>query len=172
MKFGFKLGKKEKEIPLEAALDEEAAPEEGEDLLPVIPQDVEPVGPHAPLLELSLDAEIPADGTDDLPLEDPAGAKDENGEPIKLVEFKAESAPAAPPAPVPATPPVEAKKEPEKKPGGGLDLNTSIGNIFTDAEEEENPLTNLIKSLPEVAATELLDDLKEINDIIKDWQKK
>jgi hypothetical protein len=74
----------------------------------------------------------------------------------------------APPPPPLAAP---VKKEEPKK-GGVLDLGASIGNIFTDVEDEVNPLANLIRVLPDVAATELIDDLKEINDIIKDWQKK
>ena len=73
-----------------------------------------------------------------------------------------------------ATPnaPTQAKKDAGAKDAAGLDLSSSISNIFNNIDDEENPLANLIKVLPDVAATELLDDLKEINDIIKDWQKK
>lgn len=166
MKIGkFRIGKKE-QAPQEEALEEAAMEEFLEDAEQVleIPQDVETVRPHAPLQELSLDAETSDGGT--LSLESPAAAEEE-GEPIKLVEVQ--------PAGV-VTPPVSAvpppsDSEPAKK-NDPLDLNASIGNIFNNIEDEENPLANLIKSLPDVAATELIDDLKEINDIIKDWQKK
>lgn len=165
MKFGgFKLGKKEKEALLEEPVAEELA-----DRIEAIVQGAEPVRPHAPLQELSLDAEPgAADESDTLSLESLSATPEEQGEAVKLVEVQPDAAVAsvAPPAPVP----VVKKEEPKKD--GLFDLNTSIGNIFTDAEDEENPLTNLIRVLPDVAATELIDDLKEINDIIKDWQKK
>jgi hypothetical protein len=163
MKFGgFKLGKKDK-----AATQEESIAEEPVDQIEAIVQDVEPVSPHAPLQELSLDAENENAAPEILMDGEPAAPAEEEGEPVKLVEVQPDTMVASipPPAPLP-----EIKKdEPKKDP---MDLGASIGNIFDNIEDEENPLANLIKVLPDVAATELIDDLKEINDIIKDWQKK
>jgi hypothetical protein len=48
----------------------------------------------------------------------------------------------------------------------------SLNALFTSDDEEENPLAGLMRSLPDVAASELLDDIKEIRDIMEDWQKK
>jgi hypothetical protein len=187
MKFGFKLGKKDKE-----AVEEQPATEAAVDDLPVeeILATVEPVKPHAPLQELTLEAVENTSGEENPEQALDPAAPEEEGEPVKLAEVRinpdavvppspppiathappAAHAPAAapPPSPLPAAP---AGKDGEKK-KDALDLGASIGNIFTDLEEEENPLVNLIKVLPDVAATELIDDLKEINDIIKDWQKK
>lgn len=158
---GFKIGKsKEKEIPLE-----EAPQEATDEAVPEIPLDAEPVKPHAPLQELSLDnSEVPGNG-DTIAAEEVALPAEEEAESIKLVELPTDPAAAAPAPPA-------AKKDAGSKDAGGLDLSASISNIFNNIDDEENPLANLIKVLPDVAATELLDDLKEINDIIKDWQKK
>jgi len=162
MKFGnFKLGKKDK-----AAVEEQIAVEDPGVPIEEMVQGAEPVMPHPPLQELSLEAE---DTAVEQPGVDGAAPAEEEGEPIKLVEVKPGAEASAAPAPPP--PPAEVKKEPPKK-GDPMDLSASISNIFTDADDEDNPLINLIRSLPDVAATELIDDLKEINDIIKDWQKK
>jgi hypothetical protein len=171
MKFGFKLGRKEKE-ELEEEVYEEELVQETEEVVQELVEGIEPVKPHPPLQELSLDADLGGEDTDSLNILDPSAAEEE-GEPIKLVEVQPNPAAAAessPPAAVQAPAP-EAPKEPDKK-NDPMDLGASISSIFTDEEDEENPLINLIKSLPEVAAAELIDDLKEINDIIKDWQKK
>lgn len=48
----------------------------------------------------------------------------------------------------------------------------SLKALFTSQIEDENPLTSLINSLPDVSIDELMDDLKEIKDIIRDWQRK
>jgi hypothetical protein len=174
MKFGgFKLGKKDKEAP-----QEEAPAELPVDGIEAIVQDVEPVRPHAPLQELSLDAEVTTEGSDGTQLLDPTAVPEEEGEPVKLAEIQinpADSIPPPPPQPkaasAPPPPPAPIGKDTAKK-TDLMDLGASIGNIFNDLEDEANPLANLIKVLPDVAATELIDDLKEINDIIKDWQKK
>jgi len=81
---------------------------------------------------------------------------EEEGEEIKVVEVSTGS--AAPP---------EGEKEAKV-----ADIDSdSINNLFSDDEEEENPLANLIKSLPDVTAEELIDDLNEIKGIIKEWQR-
>lgn len=48
----------------------------------------------------------------------------------------------------------------------------SLKALFTSEEKDENPLLSLINSLPDITIDELTDDLKEIKDIIRDWQKK
>jgi hypothetical protein len=169
MKFGnFKLGKKDKT----AAEDQIAAEDPGVPIDEIV-LGAEPVQPHAPLQELSLDADAEAAAAEGMAAQDAAAPAEEEGEPIKLVEVKpvVAAASAAPAPPPPPPPPLDLKKDAPKK-NDPMDLSASISNIFTDADDEDNPLINLIRSLPEVAATELIDDLKEINDIIKDWQKK
>jgi hypothetical protein len=166
MKFGnFKLGKKEKVVE-----EEQIAVEDPGVPIDEIVQGAEAVQPHPPLQELSLEAEAEAAAAEGEVLlsADPNAPAEEEGEPIKLVEVQP-SVPVASAAPPPPTP--AAVKEAPKK-NDPMDLGASISNIFTNVDDEENPLSNLIKSLPEVAASELIDDLKEINDIIKDWQKK
>jgi hypothetical protein len=164
---GFKLGKKDKEAP-----PKETVAEQPVDQIEALVQGAETVRPHAPLQELSLDAETNiTEGTLEEPL-DSAIPPEEEGEPVKLAEIQINpEASVPPPPPPPPPPPAPIGKDTSKK-ADPLDLGASIGNIFNDLEEEENPLRNLIKVLPDVAATELIDDLKEINDIIKDWQKK
>jgi hypothetical protein len=168
MKFGFKFGKnKEKAAVEEAPVEEEAGVEIVDQLIQSVEEGGAPVRPHAPLQELSVDGEESLEGEEAL-LTDEA-AEEGGEEAVKLVELKAEPAAAAALPPAPAPPAPEAKKEP--KPGDPLDISATINSVFTDVEEEENPLANLIKTLPDVAATELMDDLKEINDIMKDWKK-
>jgi len=152
MKFGsFKIGKsKEKAAPQEN--EEEAIPQEILDSQ----EDDSQVRHNAPIQELSLEAEATEEGPDTITADEAEGIPEDSAEGVKMVEMQAE----------PAAAPAEAKEE-EK-----MDLNASINSIFTNVEDEENPLANLVNSLPEVAATELIDDLKEISDIIKDWQKK
>jgi len=59
----------------------------------------------------------------------------------------------------------------EKTAKSSMDAD-SLKALFTSEEEEENPLSSLINSLPDISIDELMDDLKEIKDIIRDWQKK
>jgi len=62
----------------------------------------------------------------------------------------------------------QAKDEKDKK----AQASDSLKDLFGNAEEEANPLANLINSLPEVTAEELMEDLNEIKGIIKEWQQK
>jgi hypothetical protein len=133
-----------------------------------------PKGPHGPLVELTLepdDALKDDNSLTDSPDEEP----EEEGEEIKLVEVRADAvAPQEKEEDVPeaegsAAPAETAEKEKEIKPD---DNGDSFNDLFSSNEEEENPLANLIKSLPDVTAGELIDDLKEIKGIIKEWQKK
>jgi TolA-binding protein len=116
--------------------------------------EVTPVQPHGPIEELSIESEDTLEGIDE---EENTGAALEEGvEDVKLVEVSAESEPSP---------------SAEKKRKNDLD-GDSLKALFTSEEEEENPLANLIHSLPDVTIDELTEDLKEIKDIIKDWQKK
>ncbi len=60
----------------------------------------------------------------------------------------------------------EAKSEPKP-----ADDNDSFNNLFSNEEEDVNPLANLINALPDVTAQELFDDLKEIKEIIQERKK-
>jgi hypothetical protein len=143
-------------------------------------------GPHGPLGELTLDTdEKPDDGISIVDITDDDESEEE-GEEIKLVEVKAskvapsekkkkekpveaEASSEETPAEADATSEKAPDKEAEIKPDENGD---SLNNLFSDEEEEENPLANLIKSLPDVTAQEIIDDIAEIKGIIKEWQKK
>jgi len=150
MKFGgFKIGKsKEKSNAQE---NPEAEIIEGAQ------EDDVPVRHNAPIQELSLDAERTTEEADIVSAEEPEESAEEEEEAVKMVEVQVEA----------STGSAEAKPD-----DSNVDLSTSISNIFENVEDDENPLANLIKTLPEVSAAELIDDLKEISEIIKDWQKK
>ena len=111
--------------------------------------------PHGPIGELSIEPEDSLSGVDTDEEEDTSTEPAEKPVNAKAVEAEPESN---------ATP---ATKRPDKK----LDAE-SLKALFTSEEEEENPLAGLIHSLPDVSVDELMDDLKEIKDIIRDWQKK
>lgn len=110
-----------------------------------------PPQPHGPLSELSVEPE------DDLTYDDTdVGAPAEDtGEAAKVVEVGAAAAP-----------PAEAEKETKQE-----DESDSLSNLFSNDEEEVNPLASLINALPDVTAQELIDDLHEINEIIREWQR-
>ena len=58
---------------------------------------------------------------------------------------------------------IEVGKEPKQE-----DDNDSFNNLFSEEEEEVNPLANLINSLPDVTAQELFDDLQELKEIMRE----
>ena len=58
------------------------------------------------------------------------------------------------------------KSEPKKE-----EESDSLSDLFSDDEEEENPLASLITSLPDVTATELLEDMKEVQVLLREWQQ-
>jgi hypothetical protein len=136
--------------------------------------------PHGPIAVLEVGAEDIVSRADIIRESDIGDPPEEEGEVVKLVEVsvkaatlpKAEAAnpPKAqavtPPKAEATTPPKEEKKPPPEE---GSD---SLNKLFSNDEEEENPLANLIRSLPDVTTEELIDDLNEIKAIIKDWQKK
>jgi hypothetical protein len=139
-----------------------------------------PHKPHGPIAVLEVGAEDILSGADIIREPDIDNPPEEEGEVVKLVEvsFKAATLPkaeaanppkaqaATPPKAEATTPPKEEKKPPPEE---GSD---SLNKLFSNDDEEENPLANLIRSLPDVTTEELIDDLNEIKAIIKDWQKK
>ncbi len=108
-----------------------------------------PPQPHGPLSELSVKP------GDELIDEETAlgtlfGEADEQ---VKVVEAGAAA-------------PAEAEKQPATE-----EESDSLDSLFSQEEDEVNPLANLINSLPDVTAQELLDDLQEIKEIIREWQQ-
>ncbi|MBN1161548.1 MAG: hypothetical protein JXA17_06360 [Dehalococcoidales bacterium] len=117
--------------------------------------EVSELRPHGPIGELTIEPEDSLSGVDADEEEDEVESLKEDPEDTNSVKAEPESnAPTA-------------TKKPDKK----LDAE-SLKALFTSEEEEENPLASLIVSLPDVSVDELMDDLKEIKDIIRDWQKK
>jgi hypothetical protein len=112
-----------------------------------------PVKPHGPLGELSVDPETLSDTFVDEP--EAAIQPEEKGEAVKLVQVASDKV---------------AKKE-EPKEVKKQDASESLSNLFSQDDDEVNPLANLINSLPDVTAQELMDDLNEIKGIIKEWQQ-
>ncbi len=134
-----------------------------------------PRGPHGPLVELTLEADEKPDDVTSLADITEDDESEEDSEEIKLVEVS--TAKVVLPEKDKEEQPVEASATTKKPPGKEEEIkpddsNDSLNNLFNDEEEEENPLANLIKSLPDVTAQELIDDLTEIRGIIKEWQKK
>jgi hypothetical protein len=67
----------------------------------------------------------------------------------------------------PAPPEVKLEDTKESQPDENDD---SLNKLFSDQEEEENPLASLIANLPDVTVQELMDDLEEIKKIIREWK--
>jgi len=109
--------------------------------------------PHGPLDELTIEPgeEIP-DPDEETDVGTLLGEAEEG---VKLVEVGTEAAA-----------PAEAEKEPAKE--GEAD---SLNNLFSQDDDDVNPLANLIDVLPDVTTLELLDDLQEIKEIIQEWQQ-
>ena len=120
--------------------------------------DEEPVGPHPPLQELTLE-DIDEDEDDDFVL-----SPDVPGEtPVKVVSAKVPGAEASEEEDT-----EEDEDEEELDAGGDGD---DLKNLFSEDEEEDHPLANLINFLPDVSVQELVDDIEEIKSIIKEWQQ-
>jgi hypothetical protein len=140
--------------------------------------------PHGPIGELTVEPEAELPDLISIPEEETDTLPEENGEGIKLVEVKIK--PGSPPIAEkvvkaePVSPPMAAKAvkaEPVPPPAAAKDTKEdlsrdSLNALFSSDEEEENPLASLVRSLPDVDASELMDDIKEIKGIIEDWQKK
>jgi len=116
--------------------------------------------PHGPLVELSVGPEDHVEDVSDiLPV-----IEAEIKEPVKLVEANLDAKPA--PVAAPAAAPVPAPAPAPADPGNPL------SGLFSTDEEEENPLANLIKTLPDYTTHEIVEDLNEIKKIINEWQRK
>lgn len=113
-----------------------------------------PPQPHGPLSELSVE---PEDQLMDEEIDEGTLLGEADDE-VKVVEVGAGVAA-----------PAEVEKEPTKEKEAEGD---SFSNLFSQDEEEENPLANLINSLPDVTAQEILDDLQEIKEIIRERQQR
>jgi hypothetical protein len=129
---------------------------------------IEPVRPHGPIGELSIESGDPFAPDDPIEAENIDTIPKEGVEDIKLVEVKPEAEKEPEPTLIPASAPAPAAEKVQKSDS----IGDSLKDLFLTDEEEENLLANLIYSLPEVTTDELEEDLKEIKNIIKDWQKK
>jgi hypothetical protein len=129
------------------------------------------VKPHGPLSDLTLDGADTGEEGEAPEVQLPANPQPtvQVVDGIKMVEVRAN--PTAPPPPPAASSQAQASSPP-KKDTKTDSIGDNLNALFAQVEEEENPLASLIKTLPEVEVTELMEDLKEIKDIIKDWQKK
>ncbi len=138
-------------------------------------------GPHGPIGELSLDTEDPEVKKE---LDDEIIQSSGNEPVIKVIEMSKK--PDTNKAPIidmlSGKPKAPEKKAPEKPAAADVvpdfkpvvkpeAADDSLSNLFSNHEEEVNPLASLINSLPDVTVQELVDDLSEIKSIIKDWQK-
>ncbi|HJX13530.1 MAG TPA: hypothetical protein VJ377_08395 [Dehalococcoidales bacterium] len=130
-------------------------------------------GPHGPLGELEV---APDDNGEDIEFDSVIDVAGTPGEVVKVVKMVEGGGPVAAPATgeeekvkladaTARAAPAEAAAP--AKPGG----DDSFNNLFSNEEEDENPLANLINALPDVTTEELLDDLKEIKEIIQEWQQ-
>jgi K+/H+ antiporter YhaU regulatory subunit KhtT len=117
--------------------------------------------PHGPIGELSVE---PEDKMMDIDLDVPGDEDlfEATGEEINVVEINAKDTTQE------TTEKAEEDTEETSDAKKKKDEDESFSNLFSSEEEEVNPLASLINSLPEVSAQELLDDLEEIKDIIKD----
>ena len=112
-----------------------------------------PPQPHGPLSELTVepDDKLMDEETD---VDTLLGEADEEA---KIVEVEVGAGAAAP---------AEAEKEPAKE-----EETNSFNSLFSQEDDEENPLAALINSLPDVTAQELLYDLQEIKEIMQEKQQ-
>ncbi len=153
--------------------------------------DVIPVRPHGPAAELTLEAEDLQTG-DRITLDEVGADKlAQLEEDVKIAEVSAAKAAAAksagakaalvtaaPPQGVPAAatatataaPAAPAATSKEAKKDEKKDDSDSLNSLFNTEETEENPLASLINALPDVTVRELIDDLAEIQRIIKEWR--
>jgi len=128
------------------------------------------IGPHGPIGELSVE-DLRPDADSELGGDSNIILEDENEE-VKIVEIGTITSDSPAATTTKASPEPEPASQPSAASGINLeDDSDSLKNLFSDDEEEENPLEKLINSLPDVSAQELLDDLNEIKGIIKDWQQ-
>ena len=153
---------KDAEKQLMGLADSAKIPEEDEDEIP---------GPHGPLIELTIE---PGDELVDLDTEAELNTlmvtdeKDEEQD-INVVEAGNKDT-------AEATDKAEKNDKSEQGEEAKSDIapqdsNDDFSNLFSDEEEEVNPLANLINALPEVSAQELVNELEEIKEIIRERQQ-
>jgi hypothetical protein len=153
-----------------------------------------PVRPHGPIGELEVGEEVDLKDGDSLTDENDGILAEESGEEVKLVEVSADvvtslkakaaispkaeaaippktQAAASPKAQTAIPPKAEAASPPKEDKTKSEDAD-SLNKLFSSDEEEENPLANLIRSMPDVTTEELLEDLNELKEIIREWQQK
>jgi len=124
--------------------------------------------PHGPLSELTIDPE----DTSDEEIMGAANLFEETDDEIPVVEvIKAESM-AKPEAKPEAEPAPATAAEPEAEAPAITEDDNSLASLFGNEEEEEKPLASLIESLPDVTPRELLDDLQELKDLIRERHRK
>jgi hypothetical protein len=122
-------------------------------------------GPHGPLGELSVE---PGEDLDDIDSpENVAGDNppEENAETVNLVEIKPDT---DTPAGDENTGQESEAEEEKKEEGKSEDSDDSFNSLFADNEEEDNPLASLIESLPDVTASEIISDIAELREIMKE----
>jgi hypothetical protein len=128
------------------------------------------IRPHGPVAELTVESEDQKQDID-LTLDELDDDSISLGGEVKISEIGAvTAAPKAEPVaavPEPAAPEVKLEDAKESQPDENDD---SLNNLFSDQEEEENPLASLIANLPDVTVQELMDDLEEIKRIIREWR--
>jgi hypothetical protein len=122
--------------------------------------------PHGPLGELSVEP-----GDELLDEEADAGTLlgETDEEEVKVVKVGADAKAEAEAKVVEVEADAKAEAEKESADEGESD---SLNNLFSLEEDDVNPLASLIGSLPDVTVQELLDDLAEIDEIIKEWQQR
>lgn len=67
---------------------------------------------------------------------------------------------------------VEQKEEPEQKEEAAAPREEKEFSFFSEEEEEENPLAALITSLPEVEASELLSEVRQVEAMVRELQER
>jgi hypothetical protein len=118
--------------------------------------DVAPELPHGPIGELAIEPVDALVGVDTDEEENTKADLEKEPEDENIVEVEREAKP-------------QSREDRVVK--SNLDAD-SLKALFTSEEKEVNPLVSLINSLPDITIDELMDDLKEIKGIIRDWQKK
>lgn len=130
------------------------------------------IGPHGPILELTVE-DIPDDDEDLLGPIDEATTKTGAPQLIELTTAETPSSEEDSELKAMMDVPVHNSEENEEEGEAAdekSDLSDSFSDLFGNDEDEEDPLANLIKNLPDVSAQELLDDIEEIKGIIQEWQ--
>jgi hypothetical protein len=178
IRLGLLKGKGEKDEAEEAQAVEEAgqtgggeSPETATGQSPeaseLSPDEEIPIKPHGPLVELSLDS---AGDLDDMELNEEVNdsiTTEEDGEPVKLVELKTEAEELAEEDSIGLdTDTLAPEEEPEEEKPKPAD--DSFDSLFANDEEEENPKASLIESLPDVSAQEILNDISELKEIMRE----